>query len=369
MSAPAAGPARLSIRDLLHSYVSDHLAAKTWSGHDRLSTVGASEVGQCLRKTWFSKNEVAADPDYEDRYGARLRGDLIEQHYWVPGLRAALQPPAQLLFAGEEQKTLVDGYLSATSDGLIVGLERSALTHLGIPDIGEGAAAGPCVAVEAKSIDPRVDLKGSEKPEHSFQTQVQMGLLRHATPWRPEVALISYVDASFLDDITEFAVRFDERIYSAAKARARQIMTAPTALDLPAEGKLAGGDECKYCSWSSRCAHVTVAGIPAAAATARPLGANAEAELKALRDAALAASEAKDASVAADAGARNNIKEFLRTHQVRSHKGDGWSVSWSSVKGRTSLDLAAASEVAKAIGLDLSAFEKTGDPSDRLTVK
>jgi hypothetical protein len=356
--------ARLSIRDLLHSYIGAQ-GAKTWNGHDRLSTVGASEVGQCLRKTWFSKNEVAWDEHYVDRFGARLRGDLIEREYWVPGIRAALRPPAQLLFAGEEQRTLVDGYLSATPDGLIVGLERDCLSHLGVPDIGEGGPGGPCLTVECKSLDPRVDLKGAEKPEHSFQTQVQIGLIRHATVYRPEVTLLSYTDASFLDDVTEFPVRFDPRIYQAAKDRARTVMTTSEALALPAEGKLSGGDECKYCPWSSRCAHVTVAGIPAAAAGARGLGDNAAAELKALRDAAIAAAAAADEATATAAETKNNIKEFLRTHRVRSHKGDGWSVSWSSVKGRESVDLKAVEEA----GVDLSRFEKVGDPSDRLVVK
>lgn len=353
---PAAPLAPFSIRAALHGYAAAQ--TKTWGGHDRLSTVGASEVGQCLRKTWFSKNETAPDPDYVDRFGARLRGDLIEANYWVPALRAALGP--RLLYAGEDQRTLVDGYLSATPDGLVVGAQRDCLAALGVEDIGPST----CFVVECKSLDPRADLHGAEKPEHSFQTQAQMGLVRHATVYKPEVALISYTDASFLDEVSEFAVRWDPKVYAAAKGRATRVMTAGDALVLPPEGKLSGANECRYCPWSSHCAAVTVAGVPAGGVVP-PLGENAAGELRALRDAAVAASEAADAAAAAAAQTKEEIKRFLREQNSRGHKGDDWSVAWSTVKGRQSVDL----EAVAVAGVDLSPFQKTGDPYDRLVVK
>lgn len=345
---------KISIKEMLHSYAAG--LQKTWQ-HDRLSTVGASEVGQCIRKTWFAKNEVALDAGYVDRYGAKLRGDIIEAHYWVPGLLSSLPDGMQLLYAGENQRTLVDGYLSATPDGLLIGVERDCLAHMGISDIG-----GECLAVEAKSIDPRVDIK-VEKPEHSFQTQVQMGLLRHATECKPAYALISYVDASFLDDVREFAVPFDPNIYTVAKSRARLVMTSEAALELPPEGKIAGGDECKYCAWSSHCAHVTVAGIPQADAAS--LGQNAATELKHLRDRERALDAQQDTTATEHSQACEDIKEFLRANGVRGYRGDGWSVAWSSVKGRKTIDQTAVD----AAGLDLSPYQKPGKPSDRLIVK
>lgn len=354
-------PAKFSIRDALHSYATGPALTKTWGGHDRLSTVGASEVGQCLRKTWFSKNETPPDPAYTDRFGAKLRGDLIEAEYWVPALRAHLGP--RLLWAGEDQRTLVDGYLSATPDGLVVGADFDCLEHLGIANIGPST----CFLVECKSIDPRVAL-ATEKPEHSFQTQAQMGLVRHATVYKPEVALISYVDASFLDDVTEFAVQWDAKVYAAAKSRATTVMTSTDPLTLPPEGKLSGGDECKYCPWASYCAQVTVAGVPAGGVKP-PLGANAAAELRSLRDAAVQASEEADAAAAAAATAKEDIKRFLREHDSRGHRGEDWSVTWGTVKGRAGLDVPALEAAAQAAGLDLSPFQKTGDPYDRLVVK
>lgn len=344
---------KISIKDCLHSYAAG--LSKSWS-HDRLNTVGASEVGQCLRKTWFSKNEVVPDAGYVDRYGAKLRGDIIENHYWVPGLRASLPAGVQLLYAGEEQQTLVDGYLSATTDGLLAGVDRDALVWLGVPDI-----KSDCINLDCKSIDPRVDLK-IEKPEHSFQVQAQMGLIRHCTPYQPEYSVLSYTDASFLDDIREFAVAFDPAVYQVAKDRARLVMTTEAALSLPPEGKLSGGDECKYCAWASHCAHVSVAGIPQNEAA--KLGDNSAAELKRLRDAERTLDANKDELSAEHAKACEAIKEFLRTHGVRGHKGDGWSVSWSAVKGRSTLDTAAVD----AAGLDLSAYQKPGKPGDRLKV-
>jgi hypothetical protein len=342
------------IKELLHQYA----AGQTREfAHDRASTVGASEVGQCIRKLWFAKTDAPRDPDYVDRYGARLRGTIIEDQYVIPGLRASLPAGVRLLYAGEDQQTLVDGYLSATSDGLLVGSPRDCLADLGVPDIG-----CDCVAIEIKSIDPRVNLR-EEKPEHNFQTQVQMGLFRFATDWRPNYAIVVYIDASFWDDIKEFPVAFDQRIYDTAKTRARQVMTSDDALDLSPEGKLAGGGECRYCAWSSHCAEVRAGAVPRTDAV--KLGDNALTELKGLRDAERKLSARSDEMTVELAIVRQAIKDALRLHGVRRAGGDDWSIAWSSSKGRESVDLKAA----EANGIDLTPYRKEGDPGDRLIVR
>ena len=343
----------ISIKSMLDAHVAAN--AKTWA-HDRSLTVGASEVGQCLRKTWFAKNGVDPDLDYVDRYGAKVRGDLIEIHHWEPGIRAQLPDGVAFLFAGAEQKTLVDGYLSATSDGLLVGVSPDALSRHGIDDIG-----GDSLVVECKSIDPRVSLKDA-KAEHQFQVHCQMGLIRHCTEYRPNYALISYTDASFLDDVTEFAIPFDPEIYAAAKTRATRVMTADEAMDLPPEGKLAGGAECRYCAHRSHCAGVIVGAIPEGNA---PLGGNALTALKDMVDEEQAARSEKDTAARRHAEAQERIKEFLREHRTRKVEGDDWSVTYFPVKGRMSLDRKAA----LAAGIDLSPFETPGDPGERLTIK
>ena len=45
----------ISIKSMLDAHVAAN--GKVWE-HDRTLTVGASEVGQCLRKTWFAKNGI-----------------------------------------------------------------------------------------------------------------------------------------------------------------------------------------------------------------------------------------------------------------------------------------------------------------------
>ena len=343
---------RISIKDMADRHVASN--KKYWA-HDRLSTVGASEAFLCARRIGFAKAETAPDLDYEDRYGARVRGDLIENHFWEPAVRGQKPDGVQFLFAGHEQKTLVDGYLSATSDGLLTGVGRDALAHLGIADIGSDT-----LVVECKSIDPRVMLKEA-KAEHSGQTQVQMGLIRHCTPYRPEYALISYADASFLDSISEFAVRFDPAVYQAAKDRARLIMATEDPTLLAPEGKIAGGGECRYCPFKARCQGATVASIPRDNVA---IGANAMAHLKALVEQHEQAGREAETAEHSREQAREQVRVFLRELGTRKVEGDGFSVSWFPVKGRKSLDRKAAEKA----GIDFSPYEREGDPSERLTI-
>ena len=343
---------RISIKDMADSHVASN--RKHWS-HDRLTTVGASETFLCARRTAYAKAETAPDPDYEDRYGARVRGDLIENYFWEPAIRGQKPEGVQLLFAGREQKTLVDGYLSATSDGLLVGVAPDALAHLGVPDLGSDT-----LVVECKSIDPRVSLKEA-KAEHSGQTQVQMGLIRACTPYRPNFALISYADASFLDTITEFAVAFDPAVYAAAKERARRIMLAEDPATLPPEGRIAGGGECRHCAFHHRCQGAVVGAIPRDSV---PVGANALAHLKALVEQHEQADGEAEAAGRRREDIREQVRVLLRELGTRKVEGDGFLISWFPVKGRKSLDRKAAERA----GLDLARFEREGDPTERLTI-
>jgi hypothetical protein len=239
----------------------------------REQTVGASEVGRCMRQTFYYKNEgdrdrgAQRDPAYADRWrGAAARGTVFETHYWVPAMRAAYG--ARLLYAGAEQRTLAQGFLSATPDGLLVdvGIAHSGdeITHSGdrIAHSGDRIAhSGDEIApaggdrsllLECKTVHPNTRLT-EPKPAHAFQVQVGLGLVRALTPHRPEHALISYTSASDWSDTREFMVRRDPAVFATARTRALQILTTPSAAALPPEGRIAGGKECGWCPFTGAC--------------------------------------------------------------------------------------------------------------------
>jgi hypothetical protein len=232
--------------------LSDYADATARVFENRAQSVGASEVGQCARKTFWLKNEddpvygAPRDSDYTDTSGARARGSIFEAYFWEPALRRRFGD--NLLYAGADQQTLTSEFLSATPDGLLINLPRDCLAALGIADIGPDGS----LLVEGKTIDPRAPLD-AVKPEHAFQVQCQLGLIHELTKHRPDYALVSYVDASFWNEGAEFAVKFDETIFTNAKARARWIMTTTTAEELPPEGWIAGGRECRYCPFTRAC--------------------------------------------------------------------------------------------------------------------
>jgi hypothetical protein len=331
---------------------------------DRNSTVGASEIGQCIRRTFFSKNAddpvygIASDVGFTESRGATLRGELIEKHFWAPALRACFG--AKLLYAGEEQQTFASGFLSATPDGLLIDAPPDALSHLGVPAIGGDGS----VVLECKSVDPRAQL-GEAKPEHVYQALVQLGLLRELTKHQPQWAVISYINASFVDDIREFPVQFNPEIYATAKARAAHIMTAMRADELKPEGWIAGGKECAYCPFTKAC------GIER-----RTVAANGNdcadpqfiAEMRELAVAYKVRQAEVDAAEARLRASQYEIKERLRTKQLRRVVGGDFTVTWSAVKGRPGTNVKALNAAATAAGVDVAEFETVGDPGDRLTI-
>src|SRR5262245_196727 len=119
------------LMDILTKYVATK--HKTFK-HDRMQTVGASEIGGCARRTFYLKKSERQDKDHLARWGATHRGDLIEQHLVVPALRARFG--RNWLWSGRAQRTFKEKYLSATPDGLLINCKRDMLRHLGVKDIG-----------------------------------------------------------------------------------------------------------------------------------------------------------------------------------------------------------------------------------------
>ena len=172
------------IREALDAYAT---GLQREFAHDRVQTIGASEVGQCARKVFWLKNEgdhahaAPRDEGYVDGWGAHLRGTMFEDHFWAPAMVARFGDA--LKFVGPKQRTFTSGFLSATPDGLVV-------------------EADDCYLIECKTLDPRARLDGP-KPEHAFQVQVQLGLVRETTEYRPTRAIISYADTSFWNEVRE----------------------------------------------------------------------------------------------------------------------------------------------------------------------
>lgn len=322
---------------------------KVWA-HDRTKTVGASEIGQCARKINWIKNECTPDEDNSDQYGGMLRGTMMETYFWVPAMRKKFG--ADLLMAGEDQKTLISGALSATPDGLVINQPLDALKDLGIHDL-----RSDCFVVECKTIDPRVNLT-EEKSEHAHQVQVQLGLIREKTKYKPEYAVISYMDASFWHEVDEYVVRFDPAIYENAKTRAASILSD---VKHSPEGWIGGGKECEYCVFTKQCGIIRKS-MPEKEAAADP---QFIAEIIDLcTDYSNAKEEAKTAESRVRAAA-DKIKERLREKSIRKIKG---VVSWSPVRGRTTYDIEALRKEAERKGIDVEAYSTTGESSDRLQI-
>ena len=348
------------IRETLATYAN----ATRNSDRRRASTIGASEIGQCARKIFYAKNAddpiyaIRRDTDYVDGWGAQVRGATFEQSFWVPALRAKYGD--RLKFAGDEQRSFESGFLSATPDALLTEAPADILAELGVPDI-----ESDCVLLEAKTVDPRVKLD-APKPEHRYQVIVQLGLVREATQFAPEYAVISYTDASFWSEITEFAVKFDPDVYETAKRRTAKVMTAHQVSELPPEGWIAGGHECRYCPFAKTCG-IARHGVPETSNAGVDPQFIAEA-----RDLAREAKRHQGAVAAAETQLRNvqqEIRERLRAKGLRRVAGDDFSIIWSPVKGRQSLDVKALKAAAIAAGVNVTQFETVGEPTDRLDIR
>jgi hypothetical protein len=349
------------ITDALAAYAK--ATARTFEGRE--NTVGASEVGQCARKVYFAKNAgdhvygAASDEDYQDTWGAALRGRLFEDHFWVPALRARYGD--RMLFAGDQQQTFVSGFLSATPDGLLIDQPCDALASLGVGDIGSNS-----VVIEGKTIDPRARLDGP-RPEHAYQVQVQIGLIRELTTYQPEWGVISYANASFLDDVVEFSICFNPTVFENAKRRAAQVAVARSADELKPEGWITGGRECEYCAFTKACGVVRHA-VPTQA-LAEPPDPQFVAEISDLAHEAKARRTLVDAAVSDLREIEHDLKERLRAKGERRIIGDDITVTWSAVKGRPSYDMKGIREAAAKAGVDLAEYETVGEATDRLVIR
>jgi hypothetical protein len=345
------------------------VAEKDFFG-DRSKTVGASEIGLCERKIYYVKKEPGvAEPGEETKpeeaeaiehgtfissWGGHVRGTVMEEAFWVPAMRKKYGD--KLILAGKDQMTFTQGQLSATPDGLLRNLPRDCLSHLGVPDIGPSCS----VVVECKTVDPRLNLD-KKKYANSFQVMQSMGLIRRATVHRPDYAIVSYIDASFWSDVDEMVVKYDDEIYQVAEARAAKILGASGASELKPEGWIADGYECEYCPFTRPCG-ITRRSVPEREAAADPQFVAEVTDMCRSIQEAQKSGEDLEKQVKTR---QDELKNRLREKGVRRVPG---VVTWSSVKGRRTLQQTALKEAAQLAGIDVSEYEKTGDPTDQLRI-
>ncbi len=328
----------------------------------RMHTVGASEIGMCLRRLFYNKHGYEPDPGYIESWGATARGKLYETEFWVPAMVGTYGD--KLLYAGDQQQTFSVGELSATPDSLLIKQPANALAHLFVKDIGPSRS----IVIECKTIDPRIKLSEPKAP-HLFQAQVQLGMFRECTDHKPDYALISYVNASFYDDFIEFPVKYDPQVFAVAKWRAAKVMHASEPSELRPEGWIGGGDDCRYCPYAKRCQELRGA-VPKGYSDKRlEKDTQFMAEIRDMaRDYKILCKQL-DTLEATKREKQEEIKDRLRDHKVGKVSGADFSVTWASVKGRPSWDWPALRVAAQSLGLDLQQFETVGEPTDRLTVQ
>jgi CRISPR/Cas system-associated exonuclease Cas4 (RecB family) len=345
--------------DMFSGYVDSR--GKTWK-YDRNKTLGASEAFGCIRKAWFGKNGTERDVDYEDSWGATHRGDLIENHLVVPALQHGLSrqvPNAKLLGAGNDQTTILDksGRSSATPDGLIINLDRDALSKYGVDDI-----ESDCIVLEIKSIDPRVNLQ-QEKSIHAGQVQQQLGIIRQRTKFRPVYAAILYVDASFHDSIKVFCVRYDQKRWDAAQSRAELLFRTKDPGHLRPEGKF--DDSCKHCQFRRACAAATIGAIPEKTSDRDTMKRPEDQALRGLIAERERLRKEADQATSNLEEKNEEVREHLKSMGRRSAQGDGWRVSWYGQDGRATIDKA---RLSADTGINLDDYMNKGTPFDVLRV-
>jgi CRISPR/Cas system-associated exonuclease Cas4 (RecB family) len=318
---------------------SDILEADKFS-YDRSKYLNASEAGNCIRKAWYGKHmpEFAGEQDW----GYARRGIHIEK-FMVEALRASNVPlinawPAQWSMQDEKRR------LSATPEGYIAW-----------DDYWEG--------FEIKSIDPRTNKASLPKEPHVIQLQIGMELIDQQID-RPdgvtfEGGLLIYVDASNYFDIEVFQIDRDPTILDRMAKRAKKVLNSTTPDAMDREGKANGGKECKtMCAFREICQPELKDGRQGKRANR---GSKFDDQAKRFMD----IKDEEDRLKMERDVLKEDIIGSLNDREMKKVMVGNIEVELASVKGRSSLDKKA---VEKA-GIDLSPFEKTGVPSERLTLK
>ena len=196
---------------------------------------------------------------------------------------------------------------------------------------------------------------------------MQMGLIRETTEWKPEFAVVLYINASWLDDIRPFTVEYDEQVYQIGRERARKVFEVDSPALLGAEGKLDG--MCAYCPFQKACAEVSVKRVPPRREPLKKKEVEAQdtALLEEL-DELVRENEILKRAKKETERALEESNEAIRQKLIASHEsravGQGWKVSYTTVAGKKTL----SKEKLEAAGLDPNDFMSEGAGFEKLTV-
>lgn len=368
-SIPADG---FTFEDCFDEFVANH--QKTWK-YNRNEMVGASECFGCIRKTWFGKHGdkfgFTVDKDHEENWGAMRRGDIMENHLIVPAIRQGLHRRGMdLIMEGDDQETIRDGYNSATLDGLVVAtdpalggkLPKDFLEYYGF----EGDLDADSVVLEMKSFDPRIEIKQA-KAIHYGQTQMQMGLVRDTTEYKPEYAIVIYVNASWYDDIRAYLVPFVESEYLIGRERNEKVFEVEDPALFAPEGKLDG--DCKYCKFKDACSLVSTGRVPDKRDALKAGEIDGQDPEMLSRMDALVETQARLKAIEKQnkrdvEEANEAIRQELINAGTSRAVGEGWKVFYSSQAGAKRLSTALMVEA----GLDPDDYKEQGNGFEKLTV-
>lgn len=308
--------------------------------YDRSKYINASEALTCIRKQWYMKHQPKREAPQE--WGYARRG-VHGEKYLVEALRAANVPlvnawPDQWSIHDEKRK------VSATPDGYI-------------------AYDDEWLGLEIKTLDPRTNRYNLPKTAHVAQLKICMALIEQQTDLPKgvvfEKGLLVYMDASNYDDIIQFEIDFDHQILDQMEKRGRKILRSKTPDALDREGKTAGGKECQ-----TMCGFREVCGVTAEGATTGRKKANRGSNMDAAAVRYMEIKETTEALKGEQELLKEDIKDELAKRKVRKTTVGDIEIDLAITQGRKSLDKKAV----KKAGIDLSPFEKTGLPSERLTL-
>lgn len=308
--------------------------------HDRSKYLNASEAWSCLRRLGYEKQGVPADKKYVQEWGYFERGNTVEE-WLVDVLHKSLPKTVKLLYAGEKQRTLRKGKVSATPDGLLIENGKTE------------------TVLEMKSIDPRANLNDGPRHSHVLQCKVQIELFNQTTKHAPKKGTILYVDASNYHTLMAFPVKRDKDVLTKMENRAEQAFTQKPD-DLPAEG--AWTDECRLCPFAKRCKNATVKAIPHYAVPDAPK--ELADELQPWLEQRAVAAAAYEGAGKSKAEADEHIKSILTQHSISKTATPDWRINYVVSKGRESLD----TDAMKKDKIDVAKYMKRGDDYGRLTV-